>query len=165
MKFTPKLVVRLALFAAISIILGKFLSFKLEPWGRISFENLTVILAGYAYGILPGAVCGIVADILGCFCYGYSINPIITIGAAAVGAGAGAFGKCGMLKTQRLWPSVLLAHAVGSVLIKSIGIYVFYSTPLDVLILRVPIYMITGALEYALLRIILSNRGIKELMQ
>ena len=164
-NISPKLIARLALFAAISLILGKFLSFKMGDWGRVSLENLTVILAGYLYGSFPGMLCGVVADIVGCMLYGYPINPIITVGAAMVGAYAGIFGMHGNFKVPRLYLSVAAAHIAGSLIVKSIGIHVFYSTPLDILILRLPIYIVTGVIEYIIISIMLKNRALKELMQ
>ncbi len=165
MKNHSKFLVRIAVLAAISLILGKFLSFKLEPWGRVSFENLTVLLCGYLYGPVAGALCGAVADLVGCLAYGYAINPIITLGACAVGAYAGLFGVRGALQKPRLWLSVTAGHAVGSVLIKSLGIYVFYATPLPTLALRVPIYLITGIAEYIVLALLLRNKGLRKIMQ
>lgn len=165
MKNHSKFLVRIAVLAAISLILGKFLSFKLEPWGRVSFENLPVLLCGYLYGPVAGALCGAVADLVGCLAYGYAINPIITLGACAVGAYAGLFGMRGALQKPRLWLSVTAGHAVGSVLIKSLGIYVFYATPLPTLALRVPIYLITGIAEYIVLALLLRNKGLRKIMQ
>lgn len=164
MKITPKLITRIALLAAISLILGKFLSFKIGEgeggWGRLSFENLTVILAGYCYGILPGMLCGVVADIVGCILYGYAINPIITLGAAMVGAYAGLFGKKGVFKNANLFLSVTTAHIVGSMLIKSLGLHIlppFFS--FAVLVWRIPMYILTGILEYVVLRILFCNKA------
>ncbi len=165
MKNHSKFLVRIAVLAAISLILGKFLSFKLEPWGRVSFENLTVLLCGYLYGPVAGALCGAVADLVGCLAYGYAINPIITLGACAVGAYAGVFGVRGALRKPRLWLSVAVGHAIGSVLIKSLGIYLFYATPLPTLALRVPIYLITGIAEYTVLALLLRNKGLRRIMQ
>lgn len=164
MKITPKLIARLAVLAAISIILGKFLSIKIEPWGRISFENLTVLLSGFAYGPVAGALCGVVADLLGCLVYGYAINPIITLGAASVGLMAGLFGSRGVIKQPLLWLCVLLGHIVGSCIIKSIGIYVFYSTPLETLALRVPLYIVSGSLEYLVLTFLFRTKAMRKIV-
>ena len=164
MKFNTKMHIRIALLAAISIVLGKFLSFKLEPWGRVSLENLTVIMAGYLYGGVVGSVCGIIADITGCLIYGYAINPIITVGAATVGAYAGIFGQSGNFKKGRLYLSVVFAHLFGSILIKSLGIYLYYSTPIETLVMRIPIYAITGVIEFIILSIMFKNRGLRSLL-
>lgn len=163
-KITLKLLIRIALLAAISLILGKFLSFKLEPWGRISLENLSVLLCGYLYGPLAGTLCGAVGDLVGCLAYGYSINPIITAGAASVGMFAGLFGMRGICKKPHLGLSVLSGHLTGSLILKSLGIYVFYATPLPTLALRIPIYLITGTLEFVILYLLLRNKGLRKIM-
>lgn len=163
MKINVKIIVRLALLSAISLILGKYLQIPIGDSIRISFENLTVILAGFLYGPLAGALCGAIADIIGCFLVGYAINPIITLGAACVGVFAGLFGRYG-LKTQSLLLSVAAAHLAGSVVIKTLGLYIYFATPIPILLLRVPTYIVIGALEYMLIRFCLNHRGLKELL-
>lgn len=159
MKFTSKSIVRIALFAAISLIFGKFLAFNIGEWFRLSFENLPIILAGYLFGMPSGALCGVVADLVGCLLRGYSINPIITLGAALIGAAAGCFGKKGLFKTPRLWLSVTSAHIIGSMIVKSIGIHVFYATPYAALLWRVLSYAAVAVAEYIIIRVLLGNKG------
>ena len=162
MNFNTKILVRLALFAAISLVLGKYLQIPVGDSIRISFENLTIILAGYLYGPICGAFCGAVADIIGCFLVGYAINPIITFGAATVGFLAGVFGRRGIANFSKLWLSVLAAHTVGSVVIKSAGLYLYFATPIEVLMLRIPTYAVIGVLEYMLIKIFVSHPALKE---
>jgi len=47
--------------------------------------------------------------------------------------------------------SVLPAHLIASVLVKSLGLYLYFGTPFAVLALRLPIYLITGLLESLIL--------------
>ncbi len=164
MKITTKILVRLALFAAISLVLGKYLQIPVGDSIRISFENLTIILAGFLYGPLYGAICGTVADLVGCLLVGYAINPVITFGAAMIGFLSGLFGRHGIAKKPKLWLSVIVAHAVGSVVIKSAGLYLYFVTPLPMLALRIPTYIVIGMLEYALIRFCINHRGLKELL-
>ena len=165
MKITPKMLVRVALFAALSILFGKFLAFNIGEWFRLSFESLPILLCGYIFGPLGGLLCGVVADLVGCLLRGYAINPIITLGAATVGALAGLFGKHGVLAKPRLWLSVSTAHFCGSMVLKTLGIYVFYAQPPTQLILRIPTYIVIAAVEYALLRILLAHKGFSKLME
>ena len=164
MKFNTKILVRLALFAAISLVLGKYLQIPVGDSIRISFENLAIILAGYLYGPLCGILCGAVADLVGCVLVGYAINPVITLGASAVGLLSGLFGRQGVLKKPRLWLSVIVAHTVGSVVIKSAGLYLYFATPIPVLALRLPTYLFIGTLEYLIIRFCINHRGLKELL-
>ena len=165
MKITPKSVARIALFAALSILFGKFLAFNIGDWFRLSFENLPILLCGYLFGPISGMFCGIVADLVGCLLRGYAINPIITLGAAMVGMYAGIFGKRGSFRTPRLWLSVSSAHLAGSLILKSFGIYVFYATPPTALVWRVPSYAAVALAEYAALRLLLAHKGFSNLME
>ena len=160
---TKKLVV-CALFAAMSIVLGKFLSIKIGDNIRISFENLSLIMSGIFFGPLVGLVTAAVADIVGCILYGYAINPIITLGAASIGFTAGMVSHM-MLRNKELLNvvvSVSLAHLIGSVIIKTIGLYVYYGTPFKVLIWRVPVYIITAAAESFIIYTLARNKAFSE---
>ena len=56
--------------------------------------------------------------------------------------------------------SVAAAHFIGSILIKSFGIYLWYGTPLSALWLRVPIYLVTGTAEAYLILLLFQSRAI-----
>ena len=55
--------------------------------------------------------------------------------------------------------SVLTAHAVGSMLIKSVGLY-FYGYALPILLTRVPLYLGIGLAESYLIWLLLKNKRI-----
>ena len=76
---------------------------------------------------------------------GYAVNPIITLGAGLVGVMAGLFGRRGVTAKPRLWLSVVAAHVVGSLIVKSFGIWLYFATPLPRLALRIPTYILNGA--------------------
>lgn len=157
--------ITLALLVAISIISGKFLAFRVGDILRFSFENLPILFAGVAFGPVAGALVGVVADLLGCVMVGYAINPIVTIGAAALGAVAG--GSALLLKKTKLSNrltlaiSVICAHFIGSVVIKTAGLAAFYAMPYFVLMLwRGLNYVIVGAVEYFILAALFSSKGV-----
>ena len=52
---------------------------------------------------------------------------------------------------------MLLGHVVGSMLIKSIGLHVYFGFDLSVLWLRIPLYLMTGAVEGYLLYLLLHR--------
>ena len=164
-RITPKMLVRIALFAAISIILGKYLAFNVGEWFRFSFENLPLLLCGYLFGIPSGIFCAVVADLVGCLVRGYTVNPIITLGAAAIGAIAGIFGKKGLLHRPSLALSVAAAHLVGSIVLKTVGIHLFYTTPYVMLLWRLPSYAAIALIEYCILRILLKNKGFATILE
>lgn len=151
-----------ALMAALSIIFGKYLSISTELF-RISFENLTVVLAGVLLGPLYGAAVGACADIVGCLMIGYTINPIITAGAALTGfAAGGVFGilrGLGISGMRAVYPSVMCGHVLGSMLVKTLGLWVYYRQPFSLLVLRVPLYLVIGSLEAYAVGLLLRHRG------
>lgn len=150
-----------ALFIAMSIVLGKLLAFNIGNSIRISFENLPVLMAGIFFGPVIGAVVGLGADLIGCIIAGYSINPIITLGIVSVGFISGLLAM--LIKTDklplRIYPSVLIAHAVGSMVIKSIGLFVYFHTPIAVLLTRIPLYIGTGIVEATIIIFLMSNKA------
>ena len=158
-----------ALLAALSIVLGKYLSIS-TPLFRLSFENLPILMAGIFLGPLAGGIVGGVADLLGCVLVGYTINPIITLGGILVGVLSGlvallAKPLSGHLdhspSTPRplaIWCAVGVAHIVGSMLVKSIGLSVYYGAPLSTLVWRVPLYIVVGAAEGTVLVLLARNK-------
>lgn len=89
-KFTTKNILLLALFAAISIILTRFLSFYLPIVAvntvRISLGNIPIVLAGLLLGPVAGAATGIVADVVGTTMFSaFGYFPGFTLSAALVG--------------------------------------------------------------------------------
>ena len=164
-RISTRLLVRLALFAALSGVL-KLAQFPVgNNFLRISFENLPLLLAGYLCGAAAGGAAGLCGDLIGCLLRGYAVNPIITLGAGLVGGMAGLFGKRGVTAKPRLWLSVVAAHAVGSLIVKSFGIWLYFATPLPELALRIPTYILTGAAEYAILTLILKNKALSALLE
>lgn len=155
-------IVAMALFIALSIVFGKFLAFNLTSSIRISFENLPIIIAGVAFGPVAGAVVASVADLIGCILVGYTINPMITMGAVTIGLLAGLFGK---INCNRFLKSILVvvpAHIVGSIIIKTIGLYVYFKLPFWLTFAsRAGVYAITAIAEIAIINIIFSQKIIQ----
>ena len=156
------------LLAALSIVLGKFLQIP-NPFQdiiRISFENTPLIMSGIFFGPCVGLVTGAVADLLGCALYGYSVNPLVTLGAASVGFVAGIISnyiiRRGLLiKTVS---AVLFSHVIGSVVIKSVGLAAWYLSTYnmgltELMLWRLLTYAIIGAAETVIIYALLRNRG------
>ncbi len=159
-----RVMVSAALLAALSIVLGKYLAINLGESVRFSFENLPVLMAGLFFGPAVGAAVGAVADIVGCFMVGFAINPIITLGAALMGAISGAIGMYAYPNTPawkstwRIFVPVSVAHVVGSMCVKTIGMMVYYGTPLAILFVRVPLYIVMIILEGYLIMLLYNNK-------
>ena len=132
-----QVLIMMALFIALSIVLGKQLSFTAGPF-RISF-----------------------ADLIGCLLVGYAINPIITAGAASVGFISGlVYKNCFRTKPKlRLAASVGAAHVIGSMIIKSIGLRIYFGYPLQMVALRVPLYIVIGCAEGYIIYLLLRNKA------
>lgn len=158
--------VTLAMLAAISIICGKYLAFGVGNVLRFSFENLPILMASAVFGPICGMAVGAVADLVGCLMVGYTINPIVTLGAVAIGCICGILWRiCKKLPDiARCVISVSAAHLVGSVLIKTFGLAKFYDMPFLVLMgWRTINYLIIAAVECALLYIVMRHRQVQKM--
>lgn len=160
-----KIMLTAAIFSAISIVCGKFLAISVGDTLRFSLENLPIILSGVIFGPTVGAFTGLTADIVGCILRGYAINPLLTIASVLIGFLSGAvyfiFNK--LNPHIRLSLTVIICHAVGSVIIKTIGLCLWYSTPFyATLISRIINYLVVAAAEFIILDILLSNKSFRK---
>lgn len=149
------------LFIALSICFGKFLQIPIGDSIRISFENLPILMAGIFFGPFVGGAVAVGADLIGCLLKGYAINPVVTLGALAIGVISGVVSMMLRQKNMTLTIalSVLISHTVGSVIIKSIGLYLYYKTPFAVLAMRIPTYIAIGILEFIIITLLLKNKS------
>ena len=142
----------------------------ITPTIRVTFENLPVILSGFAFGPVTGMLTGLGADILNTAVSQYGIagiNPIITAGAGLVGLTAGVTSR--LLQNRRITPrlacAVFASHAAGNMVLKSVGLHVYYGTPYSVLALRVPLYLAIAAAEFALLYTLLKSGALRRTLR
>ena len=152
-----------AFLCALSIICGKYLAIPVGNIIRFSFENTPILFAGIMFGPIVGAAVGAVADLVGCVLVGYVINPIVTLGAVSIGLIGG---LCRML-TKKLPLSlsvaitVISAHLVGSVIIKTFGLAKFYSMPFMVLMAwRTLNYLIVAIPEFIILYYLCNSKSV-----
>ncbi len=173
----------MALSVAIGIICKNFLT-----WGiyyRVTFENFPIIIISYCFGPLWGLAAGVGADVISCICStNPAVNPIITLGAAAVGAIPGllqlllgkkkASADLGGEPTPRkrgLKPSLLLAlavalaHLIGQWLIKSTGKVLMLGMPPVGLLIGLGITCAVAPVEYYLIRLIFKNKSISSALE
>lgn len=149
-----------AVFVAISIILGKFVSITAGPF-RFSFENLSIIMSGIMFGPFAGLAVGLCADLIGCIAYGYIICPQITLGACCIGffSGLSSMFLLRSNKTLNIAFSVALAHIIGSMLVKSYALHSLMHTPYKALLWRIPLYLIIGTIEFIIILAIMKNKA------
>lgn len=157
-----------AMLTALSVVIGifckNFLNFG-NGLFRITFENFAIILSGILYGPIVGALVGAASDVISYFLstQSFAITPIVTIGAALIGAVSGVVShyivkKEGIL---RIILSALSAHIVGSMIVKSFGLYVYYGWGV---LVRIPLYIVIAALEITLMCLIFKNKALSKLL-
>lgn len=158
---TKKLVFS-ALMVAVCVVIG-WICKSYFTFGtiRITFDNFPLMLVGMLLGPVWGAVAGVASDLVSCLLSGYAVNPIITLGAASIGMVSGLFSR--YIIKGRNFLSVLLvsavSHTVGSVIIKSIGLWTIYQYSFyAVLLPRIPLYLAISLVEAYLLYVILKNK-------
>lgn len=155
-----KMMVLSAIFVALSIVFGKLLGINIGGGLRASLENLPVLMAGIFFGPIVGGAVGLIADVVGSLMVGYEINPIITLGAVCIGVISGVLAN--LIKTDKIplkvFPAVLIAHIIGSMIVKSIGLYLFFHIPMPELLLRIPLYICITIIEGTLITLLMSNK-------
>ena len=160
-KTSARTLTMLALLVAMSIVFSRVLSIS-TGFVRFNLGSLPVLLAAVLFGPWAGFAVGAVADMIGGVLAGYAINPLITLGAGAIGLAAGlAWQKLPACRTGlRLGISVLLGHFVGSMVINSLALHIFYGYAWTVLVTRIPNALVLTAVNTVLLRILLENRAL-----
>ena len=163
-----KTLVICALFTALSIIFGKFLNIPVGETIRFSFENTPLFLSGILFGPIISGMVAFVSDILGSILRGYAINPVITLGAVFTSVtGAFLFKLFKNLPVfLRLFLSVSIAHILGSVIIKTIGLSLYTGTSFMVLLpMRAINYSIMIIIDTLVLFFLLKNRSFKKILE
>ena len=165
---TVKAMTMAAMLTAMSVVIGIFCKSFLNFGGglfRITFENLPILLAGIMFGPVVGGIVGLATDVISYFLSGqaYPINLIVTLGATSIGVISGLFSKF-VIKSKgysRIIISSSIAHAIGSMIIKPIGLFTFYSWAV---LWRVPLYLVIAPLEITLICLMYRNATVKKLM-
>ena len=156
----------LALLTAMSIVFARVLTVS-TGFLRFNLGALPTHLAAVWFGPLGGFAVGAVADLIGGTLSGYSVNPLITLGAGSVGLVSGLlFQKLSHLRLGlRLQCSILAGHLVGSVVINSLALHIFYNYPWSLLAARIPNALILSAVNTVLVRILLENRALASMVK
>ena len=160
-KLSVRTLTMLALLTAMSIIFARVLTVS-TGFLRFNLGALPTHLAAVWFGPAGGFAVGAVADLIGGTLSGYSINPLITLGAGSVGLVSGLlFQKLSSLRLGlRLQISILAGHLVGSVVINSLALHIFYGYAWSVLAARVPNALILTAVNTVLLRLLMENKAV-----
>lgn len=157
-----------AMLTAMSVVIGMICKNFLDFGGgiRITFENLPIILAGIFFGPWVGGAVGIVTDLVSYLLssQAYPPNLIVTVGAFAVGAVSGLMAKY-VVRHHGIGQIVLsgaTAHLIGSMIIKSIGLYQFFQWGV---LLRIPLYLVIAPIEIGLLCLLWKQASFRRLLE
>jgi ECF transporter S component (folate family) len=155
-----------------AVLSSRFFTFQVVFYGFFKFLGFLFFVGcntpvGFAW--LPGVLVGVVSDLVGCLMVGYTVNPIVTLGAGAIGLASGIAFILLKKTNHQGWLnislSVAIGHIIGSVIIKTIGLWTYYNTPFEILLLwRVLNYLIVGILDGVVVYILLKNKEINRMI-
>lgn len=157
-----------SMLVAMSVIIGIFcknyLNFGMGLY-RVTFENLPIILSGILFGPVVGCLVGISSDLISYLLSNqfYPPNLIVTAGAGLVGICSGVVSHYVVKKrgVLQVIASGGLAHLVGSMIVKPIGIYQYYG----ILVLwRIPLYLVIAPLEILILCMLFRRKSFQRLL-
>ena len=152
-----------ALSAVIGYVCKTIPALNLGSGLRITFENLPIILSGIMFGPIVGGCVGCLADLLSCLFSGQTPLPFVLVGSISVGVMAGIGSKFIVRKNGvlKLIVSEVLAHLVGSMIIKTIALYYIFGA---VVLFRIPMSIGIAAVEIVLLCIMYRNKTVRNLI-
>lgn len=167
MKNSVKRLTLAAMLVAMSVIVGIFCKNFMNFGGglfRVTFENLPIILSGIMFGPIMGAAVGIATDLISYLLSAqiYPPNLIVTLGAAVIGFTSGFVAKYIVKKNGyfRIIASGASAHILGSMLIKPVGLFTFYSWAV---LWRIPLYLVIAPVEIIILCLLYKNANFRKL--
>lgn len=127
---TTRMLVTLALLSALGVLLARFIVPMPNPYMRFSIEAVPVIVAGFLFGPVPGAVVGFVADFVGCLFSPYGYNPLFSLPPVLIGLCAGLMRPLLYRKVSflRILAAFAPAVVVGSILWQSYWLSFIYGS-------------------------------------
>ena len=155
----------LGLLTAMSIVFARVLTIS-TGFVRFNLGALPTHLAAVWFGPAGGFAVGALADLIGGILSGYAINPLITLGAGSIGLVSGLLFRklSGLRLGLRLQCSITAGHMVGSVIINSLALHIFYNYPWSVLVARIPNALILAAVNTVLVRLLLENKSLRSVV-
>ena len=157
-----------AMLTAMSVVIGIFCKNLLDFGGvfRVTFEGLPIIISGLIFGPIVGGIVGAVSDMLSYMLstQSFAISPIITLGAALIGIVSGTVSHYIIKKEGRakIICSTILAHLLGSVIVKSLGLYLYFGWAI---LYRIPIYAFIVTVETVVICLLYKNKNFCKLIE
>ena len=154
----------------VTVLIARYLGEKKHEFISPVIGSAAVVftlLAAVLFGPVEGFAVGAVADMIGGTLSGYAINPLITLGAGSIGLTAGLLWRAlpNLRLGLRTQISVFAGHAVGSIVINSLALHLFYNYPWSVLVTRIPNALVLAAVNTVLVRLLLENKTIRGIAQ
>ncbi len=158
-----------AMLCAMSVVIGIFCKTLLNFGNglfRVTFENLPIILSGILLGPVFGGLVGGAADLISYLlsAQAYPLNIIVTVGSVAIGVTSGIVSKF-IVKRSGYLQIILSAgfsHIVGSMIIKSIGLFTYYGYSV---LLRIPVCIIIASIEITILCMLYRSQNFKKITE
>ncbi len=157
-----------AMLVAISVVIGIFCKNVLNFGNglfRITFEGMPIILSGIMFGPLVGGIVGFCADVLSYFLstQSFAISPIVTAAAVSMGVVSGVVSKYIVkeMGTKQIIIAGATAHIIGSMIIKPIGLFVYYGWAV---LFRIPLYLVIAPMEILIICLMLKNKEFKKMV-
>jgi len=158
-----------AMLAALSVLIGIFCKSLLnfgDGLFRITFENLPILFAGILFGPVVGGMVGAASDLVSYLLSPQTFPPnlIVTLGAFSVGFLAGLVSRYIVKKhgTPQFVIAGAVAHVVGSMIIKPLGLYQFYGVAV---LFRIPLYLVIAPIEICILCWLLRRKYFRQMIE
>lgn len=132
---------------------------------RFTVESLPIFIGAFLFGPVAGGAIALAADLLACLLSGMSPLPLVSVGAFLIGGVSGVMYNyvLGRVKGNiRIVVSVFSGHIVGSMVVKSMALYVFYGAAV---FLRIPVYLGIAVLESVLLVLVMKNKVLRRQLE
>lgn len=163
----------IAMLTAFSIIFERFIPIISTDTLRISLGDVPVFFASILLGPIAGVLCGVIADVIGCFLNGYPPFPFLMLAPVIVGLFPGLFALVAKKKFGKniygiiaLSITVTVTNIFASLIVTSIGLNMMFGTPLSpLLIQRLPATLINTAIDITVLYLLLKNSVITSLFK
>lgn len=157
-----------AMLTAMSVVIGIFCKTVLnfaDGLFRITFENLPIILGGIFFGPVTGGLIGAASDLLSYLLspQTYPPNLVVTLGAAVIGITSGVISHFIIRRHGPLQFAIAggVAHIIGSMIIKSVGLFTFYSW---LVLWRIPLYLVIAPTEILIITLLYRNSAFRRLI-
>ena len=158
-----------AMLIAMSVVIGIFCKSVLNFAGglmRITFENLPIILGGIILGPIWAGAIGLVSDLSSYFLspQAFAPMPIVTLGAVLIGVVSGIVSRYIIRRrgSLRIILTVSAAHLIGSMAVKTVGLFTIYGWAV---LVRIPIYILITAVEALLICLLYKNSGFRRMAE